>query len=353
MEVMRFGFVLQAMEPIAHHAETIGNEAVAMRAKVRQPGGGWAHVPIVTGDTMRHQLREGAAYATLDAAGMLADGANLSEGALRLLFAGGTLGGKSAGGGTAVKLDRYRELCDLFPPLALLGGAAENRIIPGRLECGEAMLVCTETAHLLPAWAVEHAAAGEVEPTAWDNAPATPARLAELRRSLDTHRAHIEAVTRVRMDPMLMPERRLLLADEERARVEGRLLTSEAAKAGGDIVAADDARSTMLPRSFERVCQGSLFYWQVSARVYSPIDRACFLATLATALYDLRVGGKRGTGHGRLRAICGSESGWVRPAERATAINPGGIAREDAEVYRAHVRERADALRAWLAEVDA
>lgn len=60
MQVNHFEFVLEARTPIAHHSETLGNEQIAMRRKVRQRGGAWADVPIITGDTMRHGMREAA-----------------------------------------------------------------------------------------------------------------------------------------------------------------------------------------------------------------------------------------------------------------------------------------------------
>src|SRR5262245_29758625 len=110
-EQKRFEFILQAAEPIAHHSETYGNAQVAMRKKVRQPDGSFASVPCITGDTLRHGLREASTYALLDAAGMLAD-PDLSESACRLLFAGGMITG-SAGG--AVKLGDYAEMVDLIP----------------------------------------------------------------------------------------------------------------------------------------------------------------------------------------------------------------------------------------------
>jgi hypothetical protein len=53
METKRYEFVLEASQPIAHHSETLGNQSILMREDIRQPGGGFAKVPIVTGDTMR------------------------------------------------------------------------------------------------------------------------------------------------------------------------------------------------------------------------------------------------------------------------------------------------------------
>jgi hypothetical protein len=75
-EKVRWEFILEAQEPIAHHSESMGNTAIAMRQKTRLADGSFVSVPIITGDTIRHQLREAASYALLDAAGMKAVGAS-------------------------------------------------------------------------------------------------------------------------------------------------------------------------------------------------------------------------------------------------------------------------------------
>lgn len=89
---------------------------------------------------MRHGLREAIAWAMLDAAGLMGDA--LSEAALRLLFAGGMVTGS---GGDAIKLSEYRELVGIVPSLGLLGGCAQNHVVPGAVHCDEAVLICEET----------------------------------------------------------------------------------------------------------------------------------------------------------------------------------------------------------------
>lgn len=65
MEQRRYSFILEAQTPIAHHAETFGNVALAARRKVRQSDGSFAMLPMVSADSMRHGLRESAALAFL------------------------------------------------------------------------------------------------------------------------------------------------------------------------------------------------------------------------------------------------------------------------------------------------
>src|SRR4030042_561542 len=144
MEQRKYEFILEAKQPIAHASETYGNMSVVMRERVRQPDGRWVAVPVITGDTMRHGLREAGTYCLLDCAGLR--DAQLGEAALRLLFAGGMVTGSSA----TINLGQYREMVDLLPHLALLGGCAQNRVIAGRMQVDSAILCCEEARPVLP-----------------------------------------------------------------------------------------------------------------------------------------------------------------------------------------------------------
>jgi len=326
MEKRRYEFILQAIQPIAHHAESFGNSAIHMRLKIRQPDGSFVNVPRITGDTMRHGLREAAAYAFLDAAGML-DTPALTESALRLLFAGGMITGADAG---SVKIDGYREMVELCPPLALLGGCAQNRSIPGRLQVDDAILICEETSHLWSDW--------------------TRAFVAEM--SIDTHRAHVEEVQRVRMDPSLVPHHRALLTDGGDAIVK-RLGKSEKASAKKDAVEKDEAKSTMLPRRYETIVAGSLFMWGLECTCMSELDVDTLDAMCAAFTSNMVVGGKRATGNGRMRAIAAQNIAVLRPRDAAQTLDLVGPGNRHGERFAAHVRVRADRVRAWLSQVEA
>lgn len=327
MERIRFDMILRADQPIAHHQEVFGNSAVIMRQRVRLPDGSFAHVPIVTGDTMRHGLRESAAWCLLSAAGML--GESLSEEALRLLFAGGMV----TGSGSAVRLDEYRELVDLVPSMALLGGCAQNRVIPGRLESAAAILVCEESAHLLPSWVHE-----------WLEAQGI---------SIASARSHVEEVQRVRMDPTLDPAKQALLTEGARAAVAGRLLASEAASEQGDEAAGDRAKSSMMPRRHETIVQGSLLYWSIAADIYSELDRDSLMTMLGAFLRHARVGGKRGTGHGLLTPLVGRQVEIEPWEDKVRSLALVGPDQRVGELFRRHVGERAERVRDLLGRVAA
>jgi len=290
------------------------------------PSGEWTSIPAVSGDALRHGLREASAYAFLDAAGML-DAGQLTESALRLLFSGGMVTGR--GDAANIKLDAYREMVDLVPPLALLGGCASNRVIPGRVVCEDAMLVCEESQHLVPTWIVERAG-----------------KLVGARGHIDTHQ-------RVRMDATLDPGKRKLLSESAVKRLEGGDRKSEQAHEDDDPVLRQEAKSTMMPRTFEAIAAGSLLSWRVQATCLSALDVDTFHSMIAAFLSNARVGGKRGTGFGFVRAVAANEVAVLRPASAMNAVDITTLGPRIGELFRAHVRERAERARTFLAEVDA
>lgn len=329
MERHQIEIVLRAAQPIAHAEGTVGNAQVAMRRKVRLPNGRWTRVPYVTGDTMRHGLREAGAYALLEAAGLL-EAPALSEAALRLLFAGGMVMGAAA---DVVRMDEERRMRETIPILPLLGGCVGNRIVPGKIEVGDAWLICEESAHILPPWVSAWMREHEIEPSG--------------------ARAHVEMVQRVRMDPMLVPAKRLLLTDGDAARAEQRLLASELASERDDAKGAAASKATMMPFSYETVAAGSLFHWRIDATTHSQIERDTLYVMLAAFLAKARVGGKKGTGHGLLEPIHarGLERTASAPTDLDTLAVSGDARAPEIARFRAHVGERAAAVKDWLAGV--
>jgi hypothetical protein len=327
-EVKRLLFLLQADTPIAHSETTTGSASIAMRRKVRQADGSFIRVPYITGDTMRHGLREAGVYVFLDAAELLGD-AQLSEAALRLLFAGGMVTGRGDAG--IVNMDRYREICMLCPPLKLLGGCCDNRSIPGQIVVAEASLVCAEQLRRVPDRVRE-----------W---------LGE--QQIASCREHIEVAQRVRMDPLLNPSKRELLLPEAQVEVSRRLGNSEKAHSDNDAVAREESKSTMLPRTFERLVEGSLFWWEVSCHCHSELDVDTLMVMLGALLTNCRVGGKKATGHGLLRCLKAWDMKVPRPSDAATEVDATALGTGVGNVFRKHVADHKDQVRTWLATVNA
>ena len=173
----------------------------------------------------------------------------------------------------------------------------------------------------------------------------------EQKTAVATSRAHIEHVQRVRMDPTLDPGKRLLLTPGARASAEQRLLASESAGEEGDAVGKEKAKSTMLPFTYERVAQGSLFFWSLSATCYGDLDHDALMVMLAAFLRHAVVGGKKGTGHGHIAPVAAKDVTIARYSERTDTFELVGPEGAIGQRFRAHVAERADRLREFLGRV--
>lgn len=338
LQQARYEFILEAAQPLCHLAENIGNEGILMRESIRQAGGGFADVPIATGDTMRHGLREAAAYAYLDAAGLLSD-PQLSEAALRLLFAGGMVTGKGDAG--TISLDLYREMTEVIPSLRLFGGCTNSRVIPGQSAVDAALLICGESMRAI------HRVCGTRDGKPW-----VGEWLTREQERIEPARSHVAEEQRVRMDPTLVPEKRLLLSTDAQVSLNARLTSGEKAHVESDALAADKEKSSMMPRRYEVVKRGSLFFWGFEANCYTPLDLDTLHVAAAAYLANMRVGGKRATGHGLMRpvAMMGVTMPELsRPADAlATQFGP-----KVGDIFREHVAARAERIREVLARVDA
>lgn len=329
MEHVRIEVLLEAKQPIAHHQETFGNTAMFMREKVRHRGD-FTNVPYITGDTMRHGLREAGTYALLEAAGLL-DNASLTEAAVRLLFAGGMV----TGSGGAVKLSEYYDLIDLCPHLAILGGCAANRVVQGKMNVEFCRLVCEENETRLPQWVLDFCA--------------------ERGETLSSCRPHISRETRVRMDPLLDPGKRRMLTAGAQQDAEQRLLKSENASAHNDHAGKDDNKSSMMPRSAEVIVAGSLFYWGLDCVCHTALDKSTLVVCLSAFMNRCVVGGKKGTGHGKLWPIA-ARSVTLPRLDDYVRSDASGLVREGAglgDLFVQHVRERKDKIREFLSQVNA
>jgi CRISPR type IV-associated protein Csf2 len=326
MKRTRYEVLLRAVQPIAHAEGTVGNATLAMRRKVRTADGDIVSVPIVTADTMRHQMREAAAMALLDGLGML-ESPQLTEAATRLLFNGGMLTSKGAGGG--VKLADFRAMNDLIPSLALFGGCANGQLVPGQLEVSDAVPVAEETTALVPEWMLGRAA-----------------NLTSARELLDEEQ-------RVRFDPMRDPSKTRLLEAGARDAVERKATAREEAHDSGSDADALATKSTMLPRTCEVIIPGTLLAWSVTATTYDALQEDTFAVVMGSFLRRPIVGGKRGTGHGLLEPLAGNEVPIARPADAPVGMDLAALSTKRGDIFRAHVRDQAAAIRAALAKVAA
>lgn len=330
MEQRRYEFLLEAVRPVVHLRESIGNRGVIARRKIRLPDGQWANVPIVSGNQLRHKLREAATWCLLDALSMT-NSQELLEPATRLLFNGGELTKKGAGGG--VNFESYRTLCEMIPSIALLGGCANGQINEGQGSVDYLLLVCDESWHLLPDWVREHYAT-------------TGART-------DSARAHIEELQNVRCDSVHSSQRvRRLLTEGEQVRLNTKLLAKSTAHDEGEET-DDKEKSKMLPYSTESIAMGSVFFWSVAFNTYDELQLDTLHTMISAFLRNPNVGGKSGSGHGDLKVVTARNIRVRRPSEAASMLEVDALAPKVGSTFYAHVKEREERIKEYLRGVDA
>lgn len=326
-ERMTVEMILRAEQPISHGAGNEGNFGIIKRRKMQADDGSFVEVPYVSGDSLRHQLREAGSMALLQASGLL-DDPQLSEAALRLLFNGGMVSGSSK----AVSVAEWAELRELLPHVALLGGCVSNTIREGTVTADSALLVCEETLPFLP--------------------PKVGAWLESIGRRVSSEAEHVTIEERTRMDPTTRPTQVRLLASGAQKDVEERRTKRESASRAGDDAAALASKGSGMPFEYETICARSLWYWRVSAWVHSEIERDAFAVMLAAYLADPHMGGKIHQGNGRVSVA--HVWGDARPAERVdegATLTADGITSPEVARYIAHVGERRERIRDLLASV--
>lgn len=307
--------LLRAQSPISHIAESFGNTSIAQTRLVRQWDGSFAKVPEITGATIRHKLRAAASMAELFAVGFGdEDKGLLSEAGLRLLFNGGMVTGRGDAGN--IRLEQYRELVLNVPHMALLGGCADNRTIPGKIQVSPATLLCRESRTDFLAsehrWMLDSTKAVEDGgPTVGD----------VVRGALSqTCRASLEEFQRVRMDSTLDPKMRALMSEGAAESTERRLTASADASRAGDAVAREATKSTMMPRRAEALVQGSLLYTGFTAVTHTELEEDALKVMVLQALArigpggDDWLGGMGREGFGKVTVV---EGRWHQPTPTA------------------------------------
>ena len=129
-----------ALSPITHMHGVAGNVALLQREAVIDEGGGLHFVPCLSGNALRHVLvRTPAAQYMADAIGLDVMPYQLAD----LLWHG------SRNEEFSSKRKETKELMGYIPFFALLGGALPGQILQGCLKVSRALLICSETAHII------------------------------------------------------------------------------------------------------------------------------------------------------------------------------------------------------------
>lgn len=131
---MRIDIHYRMTAPVSHIGETASTGAYFNMIRY-----GSDRLPVITGNSIRGQIRDAGAAELLNRIGCMVD-----KETFHVLFSGGNVSG-------AMKDDvgRAKAVREAFPLISVLGGALGTMIMTGKLICGFAYPVCKETRDLI------------------------------------------------------------------------------------------------------------------------------------------------------------------------------------------------------------
>lgn len=316
----RIDITATALEPIHHGAGTEGNMQMLRVQDVVLPNGDPARVPFISGNSIKHMIREAGARFALDA--MQVQDGTLTKAVTDLLFSGGAL----TKVGSTVNLERGRKLESLFPLLSLCGYSAGNVMTQSKVRVDNLHLACTENAWRMPT------TLSELPPAA---KPAGALR----GRGFGT-----------RHESSRRPHVAKMLTEGEHARLQ-ELADKK-----------DKGDSAQMIYDFQVIKPGAIFWGALHLDDISEMEQAALKSALGTACegraadggYLFRVGAKASNGHGLVSMqLSGSLREPVRAPEfsESTELVALGESPSDVAQYAAHLREHSDEIASALAEV--
>lgn len=285
----RVNLTLTALDPIHHGAGTSGNTALLRTQDVVLPDGRQVSVPYISGNSIRHALRDALAWHLVRTINV-ADG-DLTVGQVALLWSGGALSEP----GAKLNIDRLRRVGELLPHLTMLGYSASNDIVTSTLRVTHAHLVCAENTWRLPQQLCTHPHA------------ARPAG------------AYRDEAFGTRHDPTGGPTDRLL--------------------AESGMFGTPAGTPTQMIYDFQVIRAGSILTSTIALEAGTEHHADALATAIAHATPDgiMHLGARRAVGYGRCRADIDAPD--------------GALSTDRVERYTRHLRDNADAIRALLTEL--
>jgi CRISPR type IV-associated protein Csf2 len=315
-----------ALSSISHIGPDGGgqnNTSYLRREKVVQPDGTVEMVPVISGNGMRGLLRDRGMW---HMCGALGYGVNPETGevlglglpAFHFLFSGGTL---TSVAGRGLDIDAARRVRELIPLVGVFGGAMGNQIMEGKLKIGKLIPVCQEAAHLLPEWCFGGQLASVFDLTQQE----------AFTRKDDEHNERL----------------RQIIAPEVRALLEAKAAEKREAKGTKDEKPdAEVGQHQQMLYYVETLAAGTRFFWELALEDVTDVEYDAFWVAMAEWARAPYIGGKSGTGHGKVKV---NFRDWmaIDPNAYATSNLPG---LPMGARYQQHLRDHGAEMREMLAQ---
>ncbi|MBU1999467.1 MAG: hypothetical protein KKE64_08260 [Candidatus Omnitrophica bacterium] len=133
--------VITLRSPLSHGADEKMGTDTKFRRMTYMVSGEPMDVPIISGNSIRGQMRRVAAMDFLERLG-LAKEKLLTDSLYYMMFSGGAL--EKGAGKPYIDIGSKRQLREMMPFMSLFGGAIENQIMAGKLEVDHAIPICSE-----------------------------------------------------------------------------------------------------------------------------------------------------------------------------------------------------------------
>lgn len=231
--------VVTATSSVVHGGQTLGTVQYLRRERFLCPNGEVENIPVISGNAVRGALRDRAADLYHEFLGH----SELTLPQAHLLWSGGSITKAKKEPLSGQRLREVREVC---PPFALMGGGIAGRVVSGSLSVGKMIPLCSELQHIIPASIVE---SGPL-PSFWDLT-----QLEEFSRFPD----HSE----------------------------------------------DEETKTLLMRyGVESFIPGTQFYWWAKVDSRNEVERAFFVEVVSDLLLGkIQLGGNKSKGFGYLQSL--------------------------------------------------
>lgn len=147
MSTQTYRGYLVAQSPLHHGGdEKSGATALVRRHKYLVPDGRVLNVPVISGNSIRGNMRRMVMSDMLIRIGY---GELTNAKVYHMLFAGGSLESVDVGDSGKIDLGLKRKYRTEIPPLGLFGTSIGNQMIEGKLKVGHAIPLCKEIAPML------------------------------------------------------------------------------------------------------------------------------------------------------------------------------------------------------------